>query len=143
MLVQMTLGATLILLTTTIHGVFTVSGIGMLKRYGVGFGVKSNWRASLILSFFVLWLFLAAIVEVWVWATLYLVVGAIETLEGSVYFSTVTYTTLGYGDVVLEPSWRLLSSFEAANGLFLFGWSTALVFAVVQWIFQDPRHKDR
>jgi hypothetical protein len=77
-------------------------------------------------------MFLAMIVEVWLWAGLYLVIGALETLEEALYFSTVTFSTLGYGDVVLDNSWRLLGSFEAANGLFLFGWSTALVFAVIQ-----------
>ena len=58
----------------------------------------------------------------------------------------VTYTTLGYGDVVLIERWRLLSSFEATNGIIMFGWTTAIVIAAVQRIYfgvglkfsQDP-----
>ena len=72
------------------------------------------------------------IAEVWIWAGLFLYLGALGTLEEALYFTTVTFSTLGYGDVVLDKSWRLLGSFAAANGLFLFGWSTALVFIVVQ-----------
>jgi hypothetical protein len=44
----------------------------------------------------------------------------------------VTFTTLGYGDVVVEGSWRLLASFQAANGIILFGWTTALLVAVIR-----------
>jgi hypothetical protein len=68
--------------------------------------------------------------------------GAIETLETAVYFSTVTFTTLGFGDITLDEDWRLLSSFEAANGLLMFGWSTALVFAAVQWVYDSLKHGD-
>lgn len=56
------------------------------------------------------------------------------TLEEALYFSTVTLTTLGYGDITLDEQWRLFASLEAANGIILFGWSTALIFAVVQRI---------
>ena len=67
-----------------------------------------------------------------IWAHAYLRVGAIEQLETALYFSMVTFTTLGYGDVTLSPDWRLLASFEAANGIMMFGWTTALIAAVIQ-----------
>ena len=44
----------------------------------------------------------------------------------------VTFTTLGYGDVLLDEEWRLLASFEAANGIIIFGWTTAIIIAIVQ-----------
>jgi hypothetical protein len=47
----------------------------------------------------------------------------------------VTYTSLGYGDVVLEKGWRLLGAFEAANGIVMFGWTTALIFFIVQRLY--------
>lgn len=80
----------------------------------------------------ILLMFGAAIMEVLTWATTYLKLGAIEGLEPAIYFSTVTYTTLGCGDMVLDEHWRLLASFEAAVGIIMFGWSTAVVVAVVQ-----------
>jgi hypothetical protein len=52
----------------------------------------------------------------------------------------VTFTTLGYGDVTLGPDWRMLAAFEAANGLIMFGWTTALVIAYMQRIF--PKRSD-
>ena len=55
----------------------------------------------------------------------------------------MTLSTLGYGDIVLNTRWRLLASFEAANGLFLFGWSTALIFAVVQRLDVIGDYKNR
>ncbi|MGB3020865.1 MAG: potassium channel family protein, partial [Methyloceanibacter sp.] len=70
---------------------------------------------------------------------LYLALGAIGSFEQAVYFSTVTFTTLGFGDIILDERWRLLSSFEAANGLLMFGWSTALVFVAVKWVYQNDR----
>jgi len=87
-------------------------------------------RVSLI-SAGVLLMFLASLLEAGTWAAVYLAVGAIPDLETALYFSTVTFTTLGYGDITLDAGWRLLASFQAANGTIMFGWSTAIVMAVI------------
>ena len=47
----------------------------------------------------------------------------------------VTFTTLGYGEIVLDEQWPLLASFEAANGIIMFGWTTAIVIAAVQRVY--------
>lgn len=135
MLVQVALGAGMIVVTTLIHGVFTILGVERLHDHVERHPTRSLLRSTLKLSIFVMWLFLAMVIEVWTWAVLYLVLGAIGSIETAVYFSTVTFTTLGFGDITLEEQWRLLSSFEAANGLLMFGWSTALLFAGVQWVY--------
>ncbi len=57
--------------------------------------------------------------------------GAISDYEEALYFSMVMYATLGLGDVVLEQQWRLLFSFEAANGIIMFGWTTALIIIAI------------
>jgi hypothetical protein len=54
----------------------------------------------------------------------------------------VTFTTLGYGDVLLDDRWRLLASFEAANGIIMFGWTTAIVMAVVHRIYIAEKGKN-
>jgi hypothetical protein len=95
-------------------------------------GNESAGRRVLLLSSLVLVLFLAALLEINIWAVTYLVIGALSDFEPALYFSTVTFTTLGYGDITLDANWRLLGSFQAANGIIMFGWSTALVFAVLQ-----------
>jgi hypothetical protein len=66
-------------------------------------------------------------VEIWLYAGLYVIAGVIPDLETAVYFSTASFTTIGYGDVVLGPNWRLIGAVEGANGLLLFGWSTAFL----------------
>ncbi len=144
MLTQMGIGAVLILATTTIHGIFTTAGLNLLTRHLRGRPEPApQHHRTLLVSLFVLWMFLATVIEIWLWSMIYLFGGALESAEEAVYFSAVTMTTLGFGDIVLDQSWRLLSSFEAANGLFLFGWSTALVFAVVQWLYGHSLEQGR
>jgi Ion channel len=133
---QLVIGSAMIVITTVIQGLFSVFGIERLRGRLAKHPSRNLVHSTLQVAAFVLWLFLATITEVWVWAALYLVLGAVGTLEQAVYFSTVTFTTLGFGDITLDENWRLLSSFEAANGLLMFGWSTALVFVAVKWVYQ-------
>lgn len=140
MIVTVLVGAAMIGATTLIHATFMVAGFGILRaRLRLDRPPTANWHQAVVLAIFVLWMFLASVAEVWCWAGLYLLFEAFESVETATYFSTVTFTTLGYGDIVLERPFRLLAAFQAANGLFLFGWSTALVFAVVQWVYRGDR----
>ncbi|WP_066961666.1 potassium channel family protein [Microbulbifer sp. Q7] len=93
----------------------------------------------LVVSAVVLLMFFASVAEVMTWALVYRWLGAFSDAEPALYFSMVTYTTLGYGDIVLEGSLRLLSSFQAAIGIIMFGWTTAVVLAVVQRLYQKPQ----
>jgi len=133
---QIALGCVLVLVTTVVHGVCTVLALAVLRKVHHWF----HWqharliRGTLLVSSLVLLLFLASLLESSIWARVYVAVGAIEDLESALYFSTVTFTTLGYGDFTLGPDWRLLSTFEAANGTVMFGWSTSLVVAFIQRI---------
>jgi voltage-gated potassium channel Kch len=80
------------------------------------------------------------VVEIVLWAAAYLLLlppSEVTTFEEAVYFSFVTFTTLGYGDITLSGTWRILSGIEALNGILLVGWSTALLFAVMQRIWQN------
>ena len=94
-------------------------------------------------------------VEIWIFAGLYLYLGAFRTLEQSLYFSTVTYSSLGYGDLILPERWRLLGSIECPVGIILLGMSTAFIISVLtkfrllghDWLSgeehggeQDPKH---
>jgi Ion channel len=133
---QIILGSMMVIVTTIIQSGFTVVVVRALRRRVSKEFTRSLWRSTLMLALFVLWLFLATILEVWTWALLYLALDAVTTLEEAAYFSMETFTTLGYGDITLDKNWRLLSSFEGANGLLMFGWSTALVFAAIQWIYR-------
>jgi hypothetical protein len=141
-LMNITVGCLLMVATTVVH-----AGAMIIVLHLAGFHrefptLPTRGQRLAIVSGTVLVVFLAALVEVSLWAATYVGVGAIPEAETALYFSTVTFTTLGYGDVVLSDRWRLLASFEAANGIILFGWSTAMVIATVQRAYVHYLHPD-
>jgi Ion channel len=85
-----------------------------------------------LIVFVVLGLVAIHTIEIWLYAAAFLAVGALPDLEAALYFSTTSFTTLGYGDVVLDRHWRLFGAIEGANGLLLIGWSTAFLLSVIQ-----------
>lgn len=89
-----------------------------------------------ILSASTLWMLAALSTAIWMWALFFLKLNAFENLEESLYFSMVAFTTLGFGDLILPDQWRILSGVVAANGLILFGLTTAFLFAVLVRILQ-------
>ena len=76
--------------------------------------------------------FIAHVVEIALWAVLFMICGEFRYFGTALYHSAVNYSTLGYGDIVMSPAWRMLGPIEAANGALLFGVSTAMIFAVIQ-----------
>lgn len=131
MLINVATAALLMSVTTVIHACAMMLLLQEVKQHGIGLRAwlrrtRVCWIVSIIITMFV-----AAVLEALVWAVAYLALGAIKGLEQALYFSMVTFTTLGYGEIVLDERWRLLASFEAANGIILFGWSTAVVMAAV------------
>ncbi len=135
------LGFLLIVGSVFIHALTTEVCISWAHKR-VAPGRILTWGGKVFsISWLVFILFFAAILEAMLWALTYMWLGAIQGFEEAVYFSIVTYTTLGYGDITLGETWRLLSAFQAANGVVIFGWSTAIVMAVVQKIFAK-RHVD-
>ena len=64
-------------------------------------------------------------VEIWTFALFYRAVGAVPTLESALYFSSITYGTIGYADDLVTHQWRLVAAFEGIAGIILLGWSTA------------------
>lgn len=77
------------------------------------------------------WIVFLHVLEITVWAAVYELAGAMRDLQSALYFSAVTYTTTGYGDLVLPPDWRLVGAVEALTGILMCGWSTGFFFAVV------------
>jgi voltage-gated potassium channel Kch len=77
------------------------------------------------------WIILFHLIEITVWGGAYWWTAAMPDLQSALYFSAVTYTTTGYGDLVLPVEWRLVGGVEALTGILMCGWSTAFFFAVV------------
>jgi voltage-gated potassium channel Kch len=88
-----------------------------------------HWLPSAVIltAGLVLMMFTASILEAGMYAVTYVQLGAIGSFEAAMYFSIVTFTTLGYGDVLVAEEWRILAATEAANGIIMFGWTTALI----------------
>jgi len=76
-------------------------------------------------------------IEAWSWAALFLYLGEFSELKQALYFSVVTSTTLGYGDITLSEKWQILGTFEAMGGLILFGTSTAFLLGLMRRLFEE------
>ncbi len=83
---------------------------------------------------FVVVLVLIHSAEVAVWAEFYLLQHCFHDINTAYYFSLVTYTTLGYGDVLLPPAWRIMGGWEAMLGVLMFGWSTATLMSIIHHV---------
>lgn len=99
----------------------------MLRTHGWLLRPPHRPKLVLLLTGVSLWVLAVITAGVWIWAFVYLWLGALPTLEESVYFSLVAYSTLGLGDVVPAKAWQLLAGMEAANGLLNFGLLIALL----------------
>jgi hypothetical protein len=85
-------------------------------------------------------LLLLHLMEAGTWAGFYFLSGDLPDIESAIYFSLTSYTTVGYGDIVLPPPWRILGPIEAAVGILMFGWSTAIIVAAITRIHSSRLH---
>ena len=135
--IPLAVGASPLAATIVIHALAVTTTVNFVRhevrvgRAGAGF-----WSDVGIVVAAISFALLAHLVEMAVWAVLFMVCGEFPALAMACYHSAVNYTTLGYGDVVMTASWKFLGPLEAANVLLLFGVSTALVFAVIQRVVQ-------
>ena len=132
------IGTILMVLTVIIHAVALDRLMQNLKKYApiIFKNYPKAWKI-IILAITVMAVFLSHIVQIWLWAVFYLAVNALPDFEEALYFSTTTFTTVGYGDVFLDKEWRLLSAFQSANGFIMFGWSTAFIFEVMSKLYKE------
>ncbi len=136
--------ATLVVGTTVIvHLVGLAILLAVLRRYRRAerrvLIVLLNGAAILVAAF---GLFALHSVEIWIWAGVFQWLGAFTDFEHALYFSTSTYVTIGYGDIVLPPGLRILGAIEGASGIILIGWSTAFFFSIVDRMKLLERHFD-
>ena len=126
----------LVLGTTLIHTGCTVLVLGWLRSFTKHhWALRGNVSRAFVLALTVFMLTLAAYFESMLWASFYWAVDALPTFNDAIYFSLVTFTTLGYGDITLDQEWRILGAIEAANGIIIFGWTTAIIVAVANRLF--------
>lgn len=128
MLAEIATGTALLLLNIVIAAIAAMTLEIVFQKAGRWL-VREPHRPKLVLMLagVSLWILGIVTVGVWIWALAYWSLGIFTELEEAVYFSLVVFTTLGFGDLLIPPGWRLLAGMEAANGLLNFGLLTALL----------------
>lgn len=96
------------------------------------------WSGTWLFILVAGWIILFHLIEIAIWAWFYVWKDAMPDLSTALYFSAVTYTTTGYGDLVLPEEWRLLGGVEALTGILMCGWSTGFFFVIVSRMLEKP-----
>jgi hypothetical protein len=137
MLIPLLVGACVVLCTIFIHGLAVIATVSFVRREtNRGRTGRSFWIDLTVVAQAMFFALMAHLAEIALWAVLFIFCGEFSEFETAYYHSAVNYTTLGYGDLIMSPSWRLLGPLEAADGCLMFGVSTAIVFAIVQMLIR-------
>ena len=134
---RLTVGGGAVLCTIFIHALALDATVNFFHREARLGHAGMRYLINLTIVVLVMsFSFVAHMVEVAVWALLFMICGEFQTFGAAYYHSAVNYSTLGYGDVIMSPSWKLLGPLEAADGSLMFGVSTAMVFSVILRLIQ-------
>lgn len=129
---EIVLGFILIIVTLTIHSVGMYTVMHRFERnWPVFLSEQSEFRRQFYFGHLVIIMLLTHIIEILFIALELYFIHAFHSFRTSFYFTGETYTTLGFGDVLLPAGWRQLALFIAMSGLFAFGWSTGVLVSIV------------
>jgi Ion channel len=135
MVVSMLISFMLVAFCVTVHA----SGITWSLRrlsHSTAMADRGSWRQTMYLINTAGWLIVLHLVQICLWGLAFFYGGALPELSTALYFSSVTYTTVGYGDVILPADWRLIGGVEALTGILMCGWSTGYFFALFNRVLQ-------
>jgi hypothetical protein len=124
-----------------IHAIGVTSAVRWLRRRPIS--PPRFWPWTWLFILLAGWIILLHLLEITVWGAFYVWQGAMPDLPTGLYFSAVTYTTTGYGDLVLPREWRLVGGVEALTGILMCGWSTGFFFVVVSRMFETDQGQRR
>lgn len=131
MLGQLLVGGLVSGIVIMVHALATVAAVTVARAAGRRRAGYQSLHLMSVMVATVLLLMLTHTIEIAVWSLSYAIVGAAPAGSDLLYFASVNYTTLGYGDVTPVQDWRLLGPITAMNGVLMFGWSTAVLFEVL------------
>jgi hypothetical protein len=134
MLSKLVIAWCLMALCVVIHATGLTAAFTWMKGKSVAIEGRF-WLATGTLICVVSWTVLMHLLQIAVWAFFYAWKHGMPDLQSAFYFSAVTYTTTGYGDLVLPKAWRLVGGVEALTGILMCGLSTGLFFAVFAKLF--------
>jgi hypothetical protein len=124
----------LLALTVLIHAAGMTASLRWLRHSTARMDTRF-WFSTWLLVRIAAWIILLHLVEIAIWAFFYTWKHGMPDLQSALYFSAVTYTTTGYGDLLLPKEWRLIGGVEALTGILMCGWSTAFFFIVASKLY--------
>lgn len=127
MFLNLLIGLPLMMLCLLLQAVMVALSLRRYVEYRHSLNQPSPGSTILVLGMVMLLLLVGNFLQMAIWAVLFVVLGEFESFAQALYFSGVTFATVGYGDLVLSPPRQLLSPIEAANGILMFGVSTAVM----------------
>jgi hypothetical protein len=135
MFIQIALGTLLMLMSILVSGLaFWALEVLLVRSRSWLVREPHRPKLALVLSITVVWVLLTVTAGVWIWALALWALDIFVTMEASVYFSLVAFTTLGFGDILLPQEWRLLGGMAAANGLLSMGLMTAMMVEALRHV---------
>ena len=132
MFLQLLMAGAVSAINIAIHSLVTVALIGLCRTLALHAAARAGLQLAGVMVMTALVLMLAHTFEAVVWALAYWLLRAAPAGGDLLYFALVNYTTLGYGDITPVKEWRLMGPMAAMNGILMFGWSTAVLFEVLQ-----------
>ena len=135
MVAKLAIGFGLMAACVMIHALGVMSAVRWLRRLQIP--PRQFWPWVWLFILVAGWVIALHVIEIMVWALVYAWAEAIPGIQQASYFSAVTYTTTGYGDLVLPQDWRLVGAIEALTGILMCGLSTGFFFALVSKVYKD------
>jgi hypothetical protein len=137
MFIKILIGSGMIMLNLGIQVLAIALLMSFLQRRirsgGITLGATGSAR---VLALIMLFLLFAHLLQFATWGALFVGIGEFQDFETAFYHSTVNFTSLGYGDIVMSEEWRLLGALEAANGVLMFGLSAGLILSSMNALFK-------
>jgi Ion channel len=132
MLMPLAVGVITFVCTIFVHELPLGATVTIVRREKrLGLAGASFWSDFATVALIILFSLVAHLIEMAMWAAVFMICGEFHEFGVAYYHSAVNYTTLGYGDLIMSPKWRLLGPLEAANGILMFGVSTAMIFSLI------------
>ncbi len=144
MLIELVIATVMVLMTVTLHGggLLTLGHLMEMREHSIGKTRISpmSIEGAIVAVLAALGLLVLHGVEIWLYAILYRLIGAVETVREAVYFSTIAYASIGFSDAAMAPEWKLLGALEGINGALLLGWSVAFFVTLMTRFLPARRH---
>jgi Ion channel len=138
------IGTSATFLTVVVHALALATIVRVVRHeLLVGYAGARFWKDAVLVTSVTLFALAAHLIEIGVWAEVLRLCGEFAQFSSAFYHSAVNYTSLGYGDVIMSPSWRLLGPLEAGDGMLMFGVSTGMIFGVIQRLIETRYGDER